>query len=1095
MNLQLLWEVSEISKLASEADALVLVKDEQEVDLASQFLSFFIKSVFVLNAQDRDIYSPNSTSIKNAAQRSKSLSQIAAADSGKIVIISASTFFQKLPNPEHFIDFLELKTRMKLSPDYLSSKLIDKGFCKVSVARAIGEFSQKGDIVDVMIGEGEGYRTYFDYDQLSHIKTFDTYTQRSIEEVDQINIYPLNELILSQEAIESFSKKFDAKLLRREDQVHYEMILKGISFCGIENIWPAFFNRSCTILDFLSNPSIFCDFDIEAEYKIYLQKAQQNLEALKTSTDLVSNLDEILIYEPNNLPIKILKIKDETRSVPNFYFNAQHNANKAEELVLDFIKDSKTKIIISGCRIASFLEEKNIKYQKISLYIETNKDLVNLYEGQLPNFISDEFIIINDTQIYGTQTSKKAKRKSSNLKQYVFELNNFENGEFVVHQDYGIGKFCGVEVITVENLVRDYVKVLYADDDKVYIPVENIDLIKKFGEGDPRLDKLGSTYWQKRKAGLKSRITELAHQLVNSAAHRSFGVKDPLVVNHESYQNFCKLFPHVETPDQEAAIEDIMNDFRNGKVVDRLICGDVGYGKTEVAMRATFFVLDSDPKAQVAIISPTTVLSRQHFLDFEERFKPIGFSVAQLSRLTLKPKKIKDQIKTGEISIVVGTHALLNKNMEFKNLKLVIIDEEHQFGVKQKEVLKTLKQNCHVISLSATPIPRTLQMSLIGIKDLSLIATPPFERQPIKTFIIEKNLFLLAEVIGKELARGGQVFYVVPKIENIESCKEMLLNLNLNLKIGIAHGGIDAEELDKVLQGFYDGEYDVLLSTNIIQSGLDIPNANTIIIDNAHLFGLSQLYQLRGRVGRSNVQGYSYFIANMIKTDTLAYRRLQIIQSNQDLGSGFNIASYDMELRGYGNLLGDQQSGVIREVGIELYQDMLREAVERIKDNKEEAVDDYTPKLNLQISVHIPDEYINDPSLRLMTYRRVASIDSEEEGKNLLDELADRFGTPPIEVANLLGIAKIKSICKSMKISSFEVGPKGFVVAFRSEEFIPILIELVSRNPGQLKLRADGSLVIIKKQDGKTDEEKLDYIFEVLEKLKKVVYEDNSAKS
>lgn len=1095
MNLQLLWEGYEISKLSSKADGLIIVKDEQDVSLANQFLSFFSKNIFVLNGQDRDIYSPNSLSIKNAAQRAKSLSQIAAADSGKIVIISASTFFQKLPSPENFIDFLVLEAGANLSPDYLSCKLIHKGFCKVSVVRAIGEFSQKGDIVDVMIGEGQSYRIYFDYDNLSSIKTFDIYTQRSIEDVGEIIIYPLHELILNQDAITNFSKKFDPKILRKDDHVHYEMILKGITFCGIENIWPAFFDQSCTILDFLSNPSIFCDFNIQAEYQTYLQKAEQNLKALKSSTDLFSNLDDVLISKPNNLLVKKLRIKDETRSVPNFYFHAQHNPNKAEELVLDFFADTKLKIIISGLRIIGFLDEKNIRYQKVSSYSDVSRDILNLCESALPNFISDEFIIIDDTQIYGAKTSRKAKRKSSNLKQYVFELNNFENGEFVVHQDYGIGKFCGVEVIKIQNLVRDYVKLLYADDDKVYIPVENIDLIKKFGEGDPRLDKLGSAYWQKRKAGLKSRITELAYQLVNSAAHRSFGAKEPLVLNQDSYKNFCKLFAHVETPDQEDAIEDIMNDFRNGKIVDRLICGDVGYGKTEVAMRATFFVLDSYLQAQVAIISPTTVLSRQHFLDFEERFKPIGFNVAQLSRLTTKPKKVKEQIKAGEINIIVGTHALLNKNMEFKNLKLVIIDEEHQFGVKQKEVLKTLKQNCHVISLSATPIPRTLQMSLIGVKDLSLITTPPFERQPIKTFIVEKNLFLLAEVIGKELARGGQVFYVVPKIENIESCYEMLLNLNLKLKIGIAHGSLDAEKLDKVLQGFYDGDYDVLLSTNIIQSGLDIPNANTIIIDNAHLFGLSQLYQLRGRVGRSNVQGYSYFIANTIKTDTLAYRRLQIIQSNQDLGSGFNIASYDMELRGYGNLLGDQQSGVIREVGIELYQDMLREAVERIKDNKEEVTDDYTPKLTLQISVHIPDEYINDPSLRLMTYRRIASIESQEEGKDLLDELADRFGAPPIEVTNLLSIVKIKSICKSMQISSFEVGPKGFVVAFRSEEFIPTLIELVSRTPGQLKLRADGSLVIIKKQDGKSDEEKLEYIFEVLEKLKQIVYEDNSAKS
>jgi len=1094
MNLQFLWDVSKAFRSSSKADILVVVKDEQDIKFAYQFLSFFNKNIFVLNAQDRDIYSPNSASIKNAAQRAKALSQIAAANSGKIVIISASTFFQKFPLPDYFIDFIELKKGARLSPDYLSRQLIDKGFCKVSVARAIGEFSQKGDILDVTMGEGEGYRIYFEYDSLSHIKTFDTYTQRSIEDVDQINIYPLNELILSDESIQNFSKKFDAKSLRREDQVHYEMVLKGITFCGIENFWPAFFTETCTILDFLSNPLTLCDFDIQTEHQNYLQKAQQNLDALKTSTDLFSKLDEIIIPELGNLPIKRLDRKVEIKSVPNFYFNAQHKTNKAEELVLDFIKDHKLKIIISGYRIVSFLEEENIRYQKISSYNEACAEIINLYEDALPSFISDELIIINDAQIYGSQTLKKTKRRSSSLKQYVFELNNFEDGEFVVHQDYGIGKFCGVEVITVESLVRDYVKLLYADDDKVYIPVENIDLVKKFGEGDPKLDKLGSTYWQKRKAGLKSRITELAYQLVNSAAHRSLGTKDPLIVNQDSYKNFCKLFPYVETPDQEAAIEDIMDDFTQGKIVDRLICGDVGYGKTEVAMRATFFVLDNDPKAQVAIISPTTVLSRQHFLDFEERFKPLSYSVAQLSRLTTKPKKIKDQIKAGEISIVVGTHALLNKNTEFKNLKLVIIDEEHQFGVKQKEVLKTLKQNCHVISLSATPIPRTLQMSLIGIKDLSLIATPPFERKPIKTFIIEKNLFLLADVIGKELGRGGQVFYVVPKIENIESCYQMLSNLNLDVKIGIAHGGLDAEELDKVLQGFYDKNYDMLLSTNIIQSGLDIPNANTIIIDNAHLFGLSQLYQLRGRVGRSNIQGYSYFIADMNKTDTLAYRRLQIIQSNQDLGSGFNIASYDMELRGYGNLLGDQQSGVIREVGIELYQDMLREAVEQIKDNKEEGVDDYTPKLNLQISVHIPDEYINDPNSRLMTYRRIASIDSQKEGEDLLEELADRFGTPPVEVTNLLGIVKIKSICKSMQIASFDVGPKGFVVSFRSEGAVPKLIELASRNPGQLKLRADGSLVIMKKQDGKTDEEKLNYIFRVLEKLKQVMYEDNSAK-
>lgn len=696
-------------------------------------------------------------------------------------------------------------------------------------------------------------------------------------------------------------------------------------------------------------------------------------------------------------------------------------------------------------------------------------------------------ILFTEQDILGERISirRNSKKRSDRI---LHEASSLTEGQLVVHKEHGLGRFERLETINVSGENHDCLLIVYEGGDKLYVPVENIDSISRYGSDDEgaRLDRLGNTAWQERKARMKKRIKMMAEELLKIAAERLLKKAPALLPAEGLYEEFCARFPYAETEDQLRAIGEVEEDLSSGRPMDRLICGDVGFGKTEIALRAAFIAASAGK--QVAVISPTTLLCRQHIKTFKKRFNGFPLEVRGLSRLThaKEARETKKGMADGKVDIVIGTHALLAKSVEFKNLGLVVVDEEQQFGVKQKERLKQLKSDVHMLTLSATPIPRTLQMSMTGIKDLSLIATPPVDRLAIRSFTMPYDPVVLRNAILREHYRGGQIFYVAPRIADLDDISIKLKELVPEIKITKAHGQMLPDELDNVMNDFYDGKFELLISTNIIGSGIDLPTANTIIVHRADMFGLAQLYQMRGRVGRSKMRAYAYFTIPQRKVPSpTAIKRLEVIQNLDSLGAGFTLASHDMDIRGFGNMLGEEQSGQIKEVGVELYQEMLREAVANAKSaNKTEEVEDkFSPQINLGIPVLIPETYISDIELRLGMYRRLANAENDAELESLAAEMIDRFGKLPLEVSNLFEIMKIKHQCIQAGINKIDAGPKGTVISFHNNTFKnpEALITYISRNPVNTKIRGDQKLVFM--TEWKTASERVKGVRASLEKI------------
>ena len=659
---------------------------------------------------------------------------------------------------------------------------------------------------------------------------------------------------------------------------------------------------------------------------------------------------------------------------------------------------------------------------------------------------------------------------------FIAELASLAAGDIVVHSDHGIGRFIGLKTIEAAGAPHDCLEIHYAGDGRLFLPVENIELLSRYGSDTTEavLDRLGGGAWQSRKARLKRRLLDMAGALIRIAAERQMRAAPVLIPPEGLYGEFSARFPYEETDDQQTAIDMVMEDLSAGKPMDRLICGDVGFGKTEVALRAAFVAALEG--LQVAVVVPTTLLARQHFKTFSQRFAGLPVQVRQASRL-VGPKQLaetKKGIADGTVDIVVGTHALLGASISFKNLGLLIIDEEQHFGVKHKERLKELKSDVHVLTLSATPIPRTLQLALTGVRELSLITTPPVDRMAVRTFISPFDPLVIRETLLRERYRGGHSFYVVPRIADLPEIQDFLHQSVPELKVGVAHGQMPPGELDDIMNAFYDGQYDVLLSTSIVESGLDIPTANTLIVHRADMFGLAQLYQLRGRVGRSKVRAYALFTlpANRKLTDT-ADRRLKVLQSLDTLGAGFQLASHDLDIRGAGNLLGEEQSGHIKEVGFELYQQMLEEAVAEVRGTGEPVEDGWSPQITIGTAVMIPESYVPDLQLRLALYRRLAELENTQDIDAFGAELIDRFGSLPEEVEHLLKIVFIKALCRQANVEKLDAGPKGVVIQFRKREFSdPVgLVRFIGEQGSLAKIRPDQSVVFIR--DWPTAEKRL----------------------
>ncbi|MFT6453122.1 MAG: transcription-repair coupling factor (superfamily II helicase), partial [Halocynthiibacter sp.] len=704
-------------------------------------------------------------------------------------------------------------------------------------------------------------------------------------------------------------------------------------------------------------------------------------------------------------------------------------------------------------------------------------------------FEARDLTVISEQDVLGDRLIRRPGRKKR-AENFLTEAQSLTPGDLIVHVDHGVGVYRGLEVVEAIGARHECILLEYAGGDRLYLPVENIELLSRFGHDEGLLDRLGGGAWQAKKAKLKERIRDVAERLIRIAAERHLR-KAPIISPPDGmWDAFCARFPYQETEDQMKAIEDVLDDLEAGIPMDRLVCGDVGFGKTEVAMRAAFVAAMGG--MQVAMIAPTTLLARQHFNSFAERFRGFPINVRPLSRFvgTRDAAKTREGLLSGEIDIVVGTHALLAKQVKFKNLGLLIVDEEQRFGVNHKERLKQMRSDIHVLTLSATPIPRTLQMSLTGVRDLSIIGTPPVDRLSIRTYVSEFDTVMLREALLREHYRGGQSFFVVPRIADIPEIEDFLRDQMPELSVVVAHGQMAAGELDDRMNAFYDGKFDVLLATTIIESGIDIPTANTMIIHRADMYGLSQLYQIRGRVGRSKARAYAYLTTKpRNKLTATAEKRLRVLGSLDTLGAGFTLASQDLDIRGAGNLVGEEQSGHVREVGYELYQAMLEEAIAKIKSGEAEGLDDldqgaWAPQINLGVSVLIPEAYVPDLDVRLGLYRRLSGLHSKVELEGFAAELIDRFGKLPKEVNTLLLIVRIKEMCKRAGIAKLDGGPRGATIQFHNDKFANPggLVQFVQAQKGQAKVKNNKIVVI---RDWEKTSNKIKGAFEIAKDLAK----------
>jgi len=706
--------------------------------------------------------------------------------------------------------------------------------------------------------------------------------------------------------------------------------------------------------------------------------------------------------------------------------------------------------------------------------------------GMEAGFETEDVALITEQDILGERLVRP-RRASKRAENFIAEVTSLSAGDLVVHVDHGIGRFVGLKAIEAAGAPHDCLEIHYHGGDKLYLPVENIELLSRYGseEATVELDRLGSTAWQSRKARMKNRIREMANELIKIAAERQLHEAPQLAVGAGLYDEFCAGFPYEETDDQLAAIAAVNSDLASGRPMDRLICGDVGFGKTEVALRAAFIAAMNGK--QVAVVVPTTLLARQHTKSFIARMRNYPVHIAQASRLVTGKElaRVKAGLADGTIDIVVGTHALLGKTVKFKDLGLIVVDEEQHFGVGHKEKLKQLRSEVHVLTLTATPIPRTLQLALSGVREMSIIATPPVDRLAVRTFVAPFDPVVVREALLRERYRGGQTFYVCPRIEDLAETKAFLDKNVPEVRVGVAHGQMPATVLEDIMGAFLDGKYDVLLSTSIVESGLDIPTANTLIVHRADRFGLAQIYQLRGRVGRAKLRAFALLTlpANR-KITPQAERRLKVLQSLDTLGAGFQLASHDLDIRGAGNLLGEEQSGHIKEVGYELYQQMLEEAVISLKAGISTPVaDKWSPQITIGTPVLLPEDYVPDLPVRLALYRRLSEIEDDREIDAFAAELVDRFGPMPEEVGYLLQVVAIKTLCRRANVEKIDVGPKGAVLSFRDNIFANPdgLIGYIAKHPVGARVRPDMKVVFFDEWD--TPQERLKGATEILRVL------------
>jgi transcription-repair coupling factor (superfamily II helicase) len=1099
-----------------------VARDDSRAAAFAAALEFYAPELDVLRlpAWDCQPYDRVSPSPRVAARRASTLARLASGDLPKtcLLVTTINAMTQRCPPRSALTGSgIDARPGAILDTEALKTHFVTNGYARTATVMEPGDFAIRGGVIDVFPpGAEEPVRLDFFGDSLESIRAFDAETQRTTKQLKAVRFTAVSEVLLDEEAISRFRSGYLRAFGRaRDGDPIYDSISAGARPAGAEHWLPLFYEQLETPFDYLGDQALVSLDALAGDALAERSKQISDYFDARQSATEVAHDSSLSASTYRALAPDTLYINDtewtkrlEGRSVRRFtsfrepgaavidiggkqgrIFAAERAAEGVNvfDAAASHIKllaaDGRRVILASWSvgaseRMSSVLSDHGIKsIAPISSWHDAQSGTTGaIMRAVLPierGFVTDSIAVLSEQDILGDRLAgPRRKKKTANV---IVEAGSLSPGDLVIHADHGLGRFIGLKSLPVHDAPHDCIEIEYSGASKLYLPVENIELLSRYGAESEtaQLDKLGGVAWQARKAKAKKRLRDMADQLIKIAAQRLARTAEPIETSSGIYDEFCAAFPYAETDDQLNALDDVLGDLARGRPMDRLICGDVGFGKTEVALRAAFVVAMSGQ--QIAVVAPTTLLARQHYKTFCERFRGWPVKIRHLSRLVnpKEAKAAKEELRDGKIEIIIGTHALLAKTIKFSDLGLLVVDEEQHFGVKHKERLKELRSDVHVLTLTATPIPRTLQLALTGIRDLSIIATPPVDRLAVRTYVSPFDPVTVREALLREKYRGGQAFFVVPRIADLESTGRFLRESVPEVSFVIANGQMAPSQLEDIMNAFYDGRYDVLLSTTIVESGIDIPTANTMVIHRADRFGLSQLYQLRGRVGRSKTRAYAYLTtpAHQKITDS-AEKRLKVMHSLDSLGAGFTLASHDLDLRGGGNLLGEEQSGHIRDVGVELYQSMLEEAVASLRgDTGAEEDGEWSPQINAGGAVLIPDYYVADLDLRLQLYRRLSSLDDKAERESFAAELIDRFGPLPEEVETLMRVVAVKTLCKRAGVEKVDAGPKGAVIHFRKNVFAdPVgLVEHISKNPALFKVRPDQKLVLRAEWDEPAD--------------------------
>ncbi len=1132
------------------SDLIIVVPTEADArDIAGDFAAIYEEAeVHIFPDWGTVPYRPAARGSVTFGKRAGVLSKLLSKKSSiqfhetpRIFIFTQRAFMSPLPSPEYLQKLsFKLNKGDKLDTTNIAQKLAAMGYTRVPKVNVRGEFSLRGEVLDIFLPCDEhASRVIFDFDEIESFKEFEADTQATVGSKKDLLIYPTKEVLWTPELIEKARERMDeyqATAIKEDGagtsefaagagvgapsdfsvhlpltetaQEYLKNLLTGLSVSGEaegeEFLYQLVSDKTHTLLDYIDENTFVLFFNYDKQENARLTINREYNKLYRTSREeypvlppdmVLSDYGKLLENISKCILFRTLQKAEETESAEKHQISAEPARSFFGNI--NFMKEELTELQNAGWNIFIFTDNEN---QQLRIH-EIFKDFVDIQDDGavhpvvlIPKAISAGFrlpdaklLVVQENEIFGRRqyVPKSVNKAKSKAIDTFVELNP---GDYIVHVNWGIGLFHGIERVKAMGNERDYIKLEYADNEFAFVPIEQVNLVQRYigNEGDkPRLDRIGSKSWESRKNKVKQAVEDIAQKLIDLYSRRQASVGFAFPKETEWQAAFEAAFPYEDTPDQITVTEEIKADMERPVPMDRLVCGDVGYGKTEIAMRAAFKAVMGGK--QVAFLAPTTILAEQHYETLLERFKNFPVKIARLSRFVpaAEQKKILKALTEGQLDILVGTHRIIQKDVSFKSLGLMIIDEEQRFGVKDKERLKEMKNNVDCLTMSATPIPRTLHMSLLKIRDMSLLTTPPQNRQAIETVIDEFSDDRVAAAIRQEIDRGGQVFFLHNRVESLLEVRQRIERIVPECLVDIAHGQMTSQELDDIFHRFKMGGFHVLIATTIIENGIDIPNVNTIIIDRADMYGVSQLYQLRGRVGRSDRQAYAYLLYPENKAlSEVAMKRLQVISDFTELGSGFKIAMKDMEIRGAGNLLGRDQSGDVYSVGFDMYVRLLNEAVNRLalqKDYKEQT----EVLMEMEYTGFIPDTYIINPQIKMEIYKKIAAVTDEAEFDAVLGELADRFGPIPDEVSSLLALAEIRIICRKLSIKSIKERQGEVAVEFQQVSNISVdkILKLIRDNPNSVRLNQKLPNVLFIKLGKIGLKEKSEFIREKLSQL------------